>query len=228
VCYDIGQPVNGLVTQAVVAFADRQDVTWPFVDLNKTLEHFYNGAGNETAIPQLYSAREAGSVVGYLAMPRNTYSQTEINEIFWGAAEAAELVTSSGNRYDFLGDPPFVGNAVMDGGVIGVMGYQLPSWIDLPLDKLNTALRMLLGQLEWPTTLAPFIYPVAKGGSPLLAGIWIAPPVDNLNRRTSADDEAFHRIRQLYFPNEAPLSQRVQAHARLHAALSAFPDFKKE
>lgn len=222
--FDIGSPARGLIVQAIVAFAERQEATWPFDALNDMLGLFYNKDG-PLDTPQIYAIIESGRTVGYLTMPLNSYSPRELNVLFWQAMLDTGSAVKTSNGYEFKADPPFATLASTEAGVVSVLAYQQPSGAGLPTEAINYALRMLLGQSAWPTHLAPFLYPVAKNGSPLLAGIWVAPSVDDLNTDNQADDAVFRAVRTFNNPGEAPLRGRLAAHAALRKALSEFQDF---
>ena len=225
VFFDIGNPARGLIVQGAIGFAEAQETYWPLEQINQMLALFYRSSMD---VPQVCVAIESGVVVGYLAMPRNSYSQEQLNRIFWQGLIDSDSAVENDIGYKFTQPAPFAVSAVVDDLTIGLAAYQQPAGPVLPLAPVNYALRLLLGQLNWPDDLAPFLYPVSKYASPNLAGLWIGPSVDDLNNRSDADDVLFRTVRAFNYPNEAPLRQRLAANRALNSALSRYPDFAKK
>lgn len=66
---------------------------------------------------------------------------------------------------------------------------------DLPVEPINDAIRAIMGQHLWPDTAAIYLYPVRKGDSSKLSGLWLADCIDNVGDDTELDDVAFRLIR---------------------------------
>lgn len=223
--FDIGSPARGLVTQGAIGFAEPQEEYWPFEQLNKMLEYFYN---HTMDTPQICAAIESGVVVGYLAMSRNSYSQSQINDFFQQGVIKSECAVTTDDGFNFIKPTPFAAEADVNGIYMALEGYQQPAGPVLPLEAVNHVFRLLLGQQNWPGSLAPFLYPVSKNGSSELSGLWIGPTVNDLNDQENADDELFRGIRAFNNPGEASLTRRLVAYRALNAALSKYPDFQKK
>jgi hypothetical protein len=225
VLFDLESPSRGLIVKAAIGFAESTEAYWPFDELNQMLAAFYNATMD---LPQISAAIESGRVVGYLAMPRNSESQYEINRIFRIAMIESGKATPNENGYTFTQSTPFVVSTTHEGQPIALVAYQQPAGAQLPLEAVNYAITMLMGQASWPQDLSAFIYPVAKNGSPKLAGLWVGPTVDDMNNSPEADDMIFRDIRWFNYPSEASLMHRPAAMLALKNALSKYPDFEKK
>lgn len=75
------------------------------------------------------------------------------------------------------------------------VAYRTPYGPDLPIEPINDAIHRLMGQTLWPDDRAIYLYPVRKGESPEMSGLWLADTLDNVGDDPELDDVAFRMVR---------------------------------
>lgn len=179
-----------LVTQAILAFETPVDATFPLDHLNEALAAFYNGTMDP---PHIVTIRDLRGPIGYLITPRDDRrTEREASEAFWGALAANDLADAEASA--FLVDQPCWG--AVPGTSTCAVGYVTPFGPALPTDAITDAIRLLMGQQNWPELAAVYLYPVRHEASPLYSGLWLADRIEGMDDDTLLDDAVFRAVRE--------------------------------
>lgn len=180
------------VSQAIIGFDQKLDACWPIDDINQALAAVYTAT---LTLPWIHSVYDSQGVIGYQVMSRNNRrSERDVEELFWDTLALNELAIVASK--EFTVDTPCWGFTDELGEPMAAVGYIAPYGPPLPTGPINDAIRLLMGQQSWPENGAIYLYPVRKGGDPLLSGIWLADCVDGLDENDLVDDSMFNSIRE--------------------------------
>lgn len=195
--FNIGDLYAPPIYQAIVALDQAYETCWPLDVINEALAISY---GNNMALPWIYVVTDDGGTIGYLVMPRNDrLTDDELYAAFWGMLEEQGLADADQHRYNQ--DTPFSCQGDWDETAVGIVAYPTPYGAKFPAEPVNTAIKLLMGQSDWPSSNSLWLYPVRKSDIPLMRGLLISGKMDNLNETPQLDDVMFTRIRDL---NHAP------------------------
>lgn len=179
------------ISQAVIVYNEKLDASWPIDDVNQALAAVYTG---NPGLPWIYPVYDRVGVIGYQIMTRNERrTQDDIEELFWDTLDLNELAIVASK--EFTVDTPCWGFTDELGEGMAAVGYIAPYGPPLPTGPINDGIKLLMGQTSWPSNGAIYLYPVRKGGDPLLSGLWLADTVDGLDENDFVDDAMFNEIR---------------------------------
>lgn len=179
------------IQQAILAFEEPTEATFPLDEVNQALAAFYQAT---MTLPWLTTIRDLKGPIGYLLAPRNDRtSDREAAEMFWNTLQANDM--GDPDTGTFLVDQPCW--AMVPGAAPTVaVGYITPFGPELPVDAINDAIKLLMGQSNWPEDGAIYLYPVKKANDAVYSGLWLADHVDNMDEDTYVDDAIFKSIRE--------------------------------
>ena len=188
------------ISQAAICFDQKVDACWPIDDINQALAAVYT---SNPGLPWIHSVYDAQGVIGYHIMTRNDRrAEHDVEELFWDTLALNELAIVASK--EFTVDTPCWGHTDELGEGMAAVGYIAPYGPKLPTGPINDAIRLLMGQQSWPSNGAIYLYPVRKGGDPLLSGLWLADCVDGLDENDLVDDAMFNQIREQNLSNKKP------------------------
>lgn len=184
------------IQQAIIAFDQPVEAQWPLDDLNGALSDFYRSTLN---LPWISVVNDLKGPVGYIITGRNDRrDRDELEEMFWTCLAEGNLA-HAGTK-EFLVDMPRW-NATPhnpDAGrePVAAVGYVAPYGPALPVGPVNDGIRLLMGQQNWPSSGAIYLYPVHKQADPHFSGLWLADSVDGIGDDSDVDDSIFKSIRE--------------------------------
>lgn len=174
--------------QAVVLLENDADAQWPLDELNQAIQFLY-GVGND--VPQLYAVTGNGRTIGYLARARDDrLTASDLSQCFWRALQSKEAAVGMSIRVR----TPYVCSTVWNGQTVGVVAYESPFGIEVPLRGINQAFWGLFSQNNWPAEEGLYLYPVRRGEGSRMSGVLIAPSMDDVGTNQLMDDSFVHSI----------------------------------
>lgn len=200
--FNVGEFVT---EQALVAFDAPLDAQWPLDEINEALAAFYRST---MTLPTLSDIKDRKGSIGYLLAPRNDRADgIERSEMFWTCLAEGNLAHAG--RHEFLADLPRWHHTPHEPELgrdpLAAVAYVAPYGPALPVEPINDAIRLLMGQTTWPEAGAIYLYPVRKGDSPLYSGLWLADCVHGFDDSPLLDDSMFTRIREQNMQNRKRL-----------------------
>lgn len=195
--FDI-DPGFSLIEQGLLAFDEGIDIAWPLDEINAALEWVYQH--DLEHVVQMYPTQW-----GWLVSPMMQWD--DVDDIFLGVAQACGY--HDAETESFLFDLPFSTGGECDGIPVAVVAYEVPWGPRFPVDAVNDALRVMLGQDAWPDTMGLYLYVVQKEGTDVW-GLWIADTNELFAGDYEAQAVAFHGIMALN---------------KQRGAADSFPDF---
>jgi hypothetical protein len=197
-----------LVQQAIIAFDSPLDAQWPLDEMNDALAAFYQST---LTLPWVTVIEDLSGPIGYVLLPRND-RRSDHEDVFWTCLAEGELA-HAGTK-EFLVDLPRWHATPHDPDAgrdpCAAVAYVAPYGPALPVGPINDAIRLVMGQQDWPESGALYLYPVRRAADPFYSGLWLADRVDGMDDDSHIDDAMFTAIR------EQNLSSTTAAPAAFH------------